>query len=148
MDKLYTLYLCFHMNIQPACVLFHMCSQQRCDIPRGRAESWSTRQRGSWSNTLLNTPSILVMELLCFLPRPPKPSIITYMHLQYSSQVVILFQSNFSDQQGCILCWLFLTKKMTLYSLLTKQNWVRIIRRVSSVCNEESRYGRDIDWLS
>lgn len=79
MDSLYALYLCFPMNIQPACVLFHMCSRQRCDIPRGRAESRSTRQRGSWSNTFLNTPSILVMELLCFLPHPP-PTLYYHLH--------------------------------------------------------------------
>lgn len=94
MDSLYALYLCFPMNIQPACVLFHMCSRQRCDIPRGRAESWSTRQRGSWSNTFLNTPSILVMELLCFLPHPPPT-------LYYHSHTYTIFKSSghsFSEQ--------------------------------------------------
>lgn len=47
-------------------LLFHTCSQQRCDSPVGRGRELK-HQRGSWSHTRLNTPSILVMEPQCFL---------------------------------------------------------------------------------
>lgn len=137
MDSLYALYLCFPMNIQPACVLFHMCSRQRCDIPRGRAESRSTRQRGSWSNTFLNTPSILVMELLCFLPHPP-PTLYYHLH------TYAIFKSSghsFSEQLVINKGVFFVGsphKKYNITQIINKtgrRDWIRIKRRVSSVCN-------------
>lgn len=137
MDSLYALYLCFPMNIQPACVLFHMCSRQRCDIPRGRAESWSTRQRGSWSNTFLNTPSILVMELLCFLPHPP-PTLYYHLH------TYTIFKSSghsFSEQLVINKGVFFVGsphKKYNFTQIINKtgrRDWIRLKRRVSSVCN-------------
>lgn len=137
MDSLYALYLCFPMNIQPACVLFHMCSRQRCDIPRGRAESRSTRQRGSWSNTFLNTPSILVMELLCFLPHPP-PTLYYHLH------TYTIFKSSghsFSEQLVINKGVFFVGsphKKYNITQIINKtgrRDWIRIKRRVSSVCN-------------
>lgn len=137
MDSLYALYLCFPMNIQPACVLFHMCSRQRCDIPRGRAESRSTRQRGSWSNTFLNTPSILVMELLCFLPHPP-PTLYYHLH------TYTIFKSSghsFSEQLVINKGVFFVGsphKKYNFTQIINKtgrRDWIRLKRRVSSVCN-------------
>lgn len=58
--------LCLYVSIKYGRVIFHMCRQLRCNSPRGRAESWSTSQRGSWYRICLNMPSIQVMEPLRF----------------------------------------------------------------------------------
>lgn len=58
--------LCLYVSIKYGRVIFPMCRQLRWNSPRGRAESWSTSQRGSWYHICLNMSSIQVMELLRF----------------------------------------------------------------------------------
>lgn len=73
------------------CVYVRECYFLRADsgdviVPAGgqRAPAPAS-QRGSWSHTHLNTPSILVMEPLCFLLHSPRPSAITYINT-YSTE--------------------------------------------------------------
>lgn len=58
--------LCLYVSIKYGRVIFPMCRQLRWNSPRGRAESWSTSQRGSWYHICLNMSSIQVMEPLRF----------------------------------------------------------------------------------
>lgn len=66
MYKFMRLCLCLYVSIKYGRVIFPMCRQLRRNSPRGRAESWSTSQRGSWYHICLNMSSIQVMALLRF----------------------------------------------------------------------------------
>lgn len=108
---------CVFMWTRSKYVLFHICSQQMFDSPRGRAESWSTSQRRSRSHTHSNTPSIPIMEPLGFLLHPPTFHIPLLQHI-----IQHLSRHSFSEHPQKATWWS--TYMFHMNSLLTLETCV------------------------